>query len=64
MIGAKSKEMWQCDREPRFAASVSTGSNAQEAEFANFGQFPDSGRSCIVQRRPVESPHRPMLRLA
>ena len=35
MIGEKSKKMWQCDREPRFAASDSTGSNAQEPEFAN-----------------------------
>jgi|GEM_PF-4660618 hypothetical protein len=29
MIGEKNKEIWQSDREPGFAASDSTDSNAQ-----------------------------------
>jgi hypothetical protein len=31
MIGEKSKEIWQCEGELRFAASDSTDSNAQRA---------------------------------
>ena len=41
-----------------------SGSYAQIAEFAKFGPFPDSGRSCGVRRKPGESPTRPNLQTA
>ena len=31
-------------------------SNAQKAEFAKFGPFPESGLSCRLRRKPGESP--------
>lgn len=35
-----------------------SGGNAQKAEFAKCGLFLDSGLSCRVRRKPVESPER------
>jgi hypothetical protein len=38
MIGEKNKEIWQSDREPGFAASDSTDSNAQELPVQSCGR--------------------------
>jgi len=43
---------------PHHAAPATKVSNAQEAEFAKFGLFRDSGDSCRVQRKPSETPQR------
>jgi hypothetical protein len=42
---------------PTLAAPITSGGDAQEAEFARFGPFPDSRLSCRMRRKPGKSPN-------